>query len=208
MSRLDQPHDRGEFFRSLGRLMAGFVAEQVEEALTSRAPRLLRPPGALDELAFLTACSRCDKCMLACPQGSILTATSSLALGTPYLIPHAMPCFLCEELPCIKACPDGALVWPQRTIQGTSIDGPRAVRMGVAVVDESRCLSFPGKDKPATECRICHDRCPYPGEAIQLAVPEEEGVPRPQINEAHCTGCGLCAFACVATETAILILPK
>ena len=59
--KLDQPQDRGDFFKSLGTLFAGFLAEQVEEAVTGIAPKLIRPPGALDEFEFLTACTRCDR---------------------------------------------------------------------------------------------------------------------------------------------------
>ncbi|MBP1627821.1 MAG: napG [Holophagaceae bacterium] len=207
MSKLDQPHGRGDFFKSLGKLVAGFVAEQVEEAVTSTSPKLLRPPGALDELAFLTACTRCDKCMLACPQGSIQTASprSALAMGTPFISPRAMPCFLCADLPCIPACPDGALVWPQRTIKGEREEGPRAVQMGVAVVDPLRCLTFPREDEPALACQTCLDRCPFPEEAIRMVVPEEGGIPRPEVIEEACTGCGLCEFGCASSEASIRI---
>lgn len=190
--------------------MAGFVAEQVEEAVTSTAPKLLRPPGALDEFAFLTACTRCDLCMLACPQGSIVTASpgAGLAMGTPYISPRAMPCFLCEDLPCIGACPDGALIWPRRMTEGAETDGPRAVRMGVAVLDESLCMTFPQEDRPALACQICLDRCPYPEEAIRMVTPEEGGIPHPEVIEDSCTGCGLCVFGCATHEAAIDIKPR
>jgi len=208
MRRLDQPHGRGEFFRSLGRLLAGFVAEQAETALTSTSPRLLRPPGALDELAFLTTCTRCDRCMLACPQGAILTAGSGLALGTPYLVPRALPCFLCEGLPCVKACQEGALVWPERRLDGKRIEGPQAVRMGLARLDAELCLAFPRSHGPAQACQACHDRCPFPGEALRMTVPEEGGTPRPEVGEAHCTGCGLCESACPEPRAAIRVDPR
>ena len=32
-SKLDEPHDRGDFFKSLGTLMAGFLAERVQEVI-------------------------------------------------------------------------------------------------------------------------------------------------------------------------------
>ena len=40
--KLDQPHDRGDFFKSLGMLVAGFVAERVSEVVTAAGPKLLR----------------------------------------------------------------------------------------------------------------------------------------------------------------------
>nr|WP_320133001.1 4Fe-4S dicluster domain-containing protein [uncultured Holophaga sp.] len=207
MSRLDGPHDRGDFLRSLGKLFAGFVAEQVEEAVVSAGPGLLRPPGALDELAFLTTCTRCDACMLACPQGSIQTAPprAALAMGTPFISPRSMPCFLCEDLPCVGACPDGALVWPRRTLDGEPVEGPRAVQMGLAVVNPERCVTYPKGEEPGQPCRTCEDRCPYPGEAIRMLAPGEGQVPRPQVSEEHCTGCGLCVFGCITTRPAIRV---
>lgn len=209
MSRLDQPHGRGDFFKSLGKLMAGFMAEQVEEAVVSAGPSLLRPPGALPELEFLTCCTRCDACMLACPQGSIQTAAprAALAMGTPYISPRAMPCFLCEELPCITACKDGALLWPRRDIDGQPVEGPRAVRMGLAVVDPERCLTFPRDGEPGMECQTCLDRCPYPEEALRMVLPPEGEVLRPEVVAEQCTGCGLCVFGCAANRPAIRVEP-
>ena len=41
------------------------------DKITRRVP-LLRPPGAISEQAFLQACTRCDKCIIACPKDAIL----------------------------------------------------------------------------------------------------------------------------------------
>lgn len=206
--KLDQPQDRGDFFKSLGTLFAGFLAEQVEDAVTGIAPRLVRPPGALDEFEFLTACTRCDKCIQACPQNAIAKAGGGAGLGlnTPFLDPRAMPCFLCTELPCIPACPDGALVWPQaRRVGEDLLEGPRAVRMGTAKVLEARCLTWARGDEEALPCRTCVDRCPYPGVAIELRDPEDGTVPHPRVLEDFCTGCGLCVFGCPTAKPAIIV---
>jgi MauM/NapG family ferredoxin protein len=201
--KLDQAQGRGDFFKSLGTLMAGFLAEKIEDAVTSMGPELLRPPGALDELAFLTACTRCDKCLPACPQNAILKASpgAGLSLGTPYIHPRTMPCFLCPELPCIPACPEGALVWPGR-------EGPRAVKMGTARIKTELCLTYPAEDREATDCRICVDRCPFPGEAIAMSGTEDGGRVHPQVDNDRCTGCGLCVFACPVPEPAIVVDPR
>ena len=207
-SKLDQPHDRGSFFKSMGTLLAGFVAEKLEDALESIGPKLLRPPGALNELAFLTACTRCDKCIQACPQGSLVRApaSSGLAMGTPQLIPRSMPCFLCESLPCIVACPDGALAWPKiKTEDGAVKEGPEAVRIGVAHVKSSRCLAFETPSRQAEHCRSCIDRCPYPGAAIRLHTPADSQIPRPEVLEDGCTGCGLCEFGCPESQPGIIV---
>jgi MauM/NapG family ferredoxin protein len=209
--KLDEPQDRGNFLKSLGTLMGGFMAAKIEDAITSVGPTLLRPPGAQDELAFLTSCTRCDKCIPACPEGSILKATagSGLAMGTPYILARSMPCFLCSELPCVKACPEEALTWPQRRIQGDLVEGPRGVHMGTARVRESRCLTWSSESRSAQTCRTCVDRCPYPDQAIRMVPAEEEGQPaHPEVIEEACTGCGLCCFGCPTMEPAIVIDPR
>jgi len=207
--KLDEPQDRLGFLKALGTVMAGFVADRVEEAVVGSGPGLLRPPGALEEFAFLTACTRCDKCLPACPQDAILKAPGSarLALGTPYIEPRSMPCFLCTELPCIAACPEGALIWPRRTLKGREVEGPGAVKMGTARVVEDRCMTWEGEGRPAQVCRTCVDRCPYPEEAIRMVEDPAGGVAHPQVDAEVCTGCGLCEFGCPTTRSAIVIVP-
>ena len=210
--KFEEPQARGDFFRSLGTLFAGFVASQIEDAVTGVGPRLLRPPGALDEFAFLTACTRCDKCIRACPENAIRKAgpNMGLALNTPYLEPRGIPCFLCTTLPCVTACEDEALVWPRRTqADGTVLEGPRAVRMGTAKVKPGRCVTWDTETREARACRACVDRCPYPEEAIRIAAPKEgEAVGHPEVIAEVCTGCGLCVFACPTAEPAILVEPR
>lgn len=210
MAKLDQPQGRGDFFKALGTLMAGFVAARVEDAVTAAGPRLLRPPGALEEFDFLVACTRCDKCIHACPQGSLFRAgpQAVLAAGTPVLDPRTMPCYLCTALPCIPACPEGALVWPRIKVQGEDLDGAPAVRLGLARVRKSRCLTWPHGEQPAEPCRTCVDRCPYPEVAIRMGEPDDAGRVHPEVLAERCTGCGLCSFACPATETAIEVEPR
>ena len=217
LKRLDNPHDRGDFFKSLGMMMAGFLAETVEAAVTKTGPRLLRPPGALDEFDFLVACTRCDKCVQACPQGSIFKAgpQAVLAAGTPVIEPRIMPCFLCTALPCITACPEGALVWPKVTVPGTGpdaaaqeLEGPPAVRMGTARVHRDRCLTYARDDQPAQPCRTCVDRCPYPGVAIRMGESGADGLSHPKVSAAFCTGCGLCSFGCPVPDPAIVVEAK
>jgi MauM/NapG family ferredoxin protein len=209
-NKLDQPHDRGDFFKSLGMLVAGFLAERVEDAVTGAGPTLLRPPGALDEFAFLLACTRCDKCIEACPQVSLFKAGPQAALGagTPTLAPRSMPCFLCTSLPCIPACPEGALVWPKRTVAGVELEGPPAVKLGTARVKKRYCLTYEREGQTAQPCRTCIDRCPYPGVAIRLGEAEDGALPHPEVVADYCTGCGLCTFGCPTPEPAIVVDPR
>jgi ferredoxin-type protein NapG len=216
MSRLlEEPTGRGAFFRSLGQLLGGLVADRVSDAVTGLGPKLLRPPGALDEFDFLTACTRCDKCLETCPQNSIQKAgpRTGLALNSPTIEPRSMPCFLCTELPCIPVCPEGALVWPrlQRPEPGggvTELEGPRAVRMGTAEVSRALCLTYDTLDRAAMACHTCVDRCPYPGEALRMEESDHDAMFHPLVDAEHCTGCGLCVFACPTLEPAIVVVPR
>jgi MauM/NapG family ferredoxin protein len=209
VGKLEEPHDRGDFFKSLGRLAAGFLAERVEALVTSASPRLLRPPGALAEFDFLVTCTRCDRCIQACPQGSVFKAgpRAGLAAGTPVIEPRAMPCFLCTALPCVTACPDGALVWPKLKAAGQELEGPAAVRMGTARVRPGRCLTYEREGRMAQPCRTCVDRCPYPGVAIRMTE-AGAGMAHPEVLETFCTGCGLCSFGCPTPEPAIIVEPS
>lgn len=210
--KLDDPQERGDFFKSLGTLFAGFVANRIEEAVTGLGPKLLRPPGALDELEFLTKCTRCDKCMRACPENAISVAPASagLALKTPFIDPRSVPCFLCTALPCVTACEDEALVWPRfKRADGELVEGPKATRMGTARIKQSQCLTWDTMDREARACRTCVDRCPYPEEALRITVPAEgEAFGHPEVIPEVCTGCGICVFACPAEPAAIVVEPR
>lgn len=142
--------------------------------IDSVAPAQIRPPGALDEPAFLAACERCDKCRVACPADAIFPMATGLGVGTPVIDPTRTPCHLCEDLPCIQACPSGALVPVERL----------EVRMATLTLKQAACLPFQG-----TPCELCLSACPVPGALVQ-----DEG--RPVLHADRCTGCGCCVFSC------------
>ncbi len=210
--KLDEPQERGDFFKSLGTLFAGFVANRIEDTVTGLGPTLLRPPGALDEFEFLVKCTRCDKCIRACPENAVIKAppTMGLALKTPYIDPRSIPCFLCTTLPCVAECEDEALVWPRLTrADGTVLEGAKAVRMGTARVKPGLCVTWGTLDREPRACRICVDRCPYPEEAIWISGPAEgASIGHPVVSADACTGCGLCVFSCPSEPTAIIVEPR
>lgn len=149
----------------------------------------LRPPGALtpDE-AFVEACTACNACVEACPPQALILTEVSDGVLLPVINPSLRPCVLCTELPCVAACPDGALVDP---------GGPERVRLGTARVNPRRCVTFQGQ-----QCRLCYQACPYPDQAIML-IGE-----RPLVSTSACTGCGLCELACPESPKAVTVIPE
>ena len=53
--RLDENQGRSDFFSSIKTLAFGFLAERFEGLTTGLGAHLIRPPGALDELSFLSS---------------------------------------------------------------------------------------------------------------------------------------------------------
>lgn len=139
MSRSAKPQNgRRRFLRDMVRAAGGLAVVGVALGLQQQTARAtgvrLRPPGALSEDAFASACVRCGQCVQACPYDTLKLATlaSGLAAGTPYFVARDIPCEMCEDIPCAKVCPSGAL---DREI--ASIDDSR---MGLAVSAGSRKL--------------------------------------------------------------------
>ena len=162
----------------------------------------LRPPGALSEGNFLAACVRCGQCVRDCPYDTLKLAkfSDSIALGTPHFTAREVPCEMCEDIPCVKACPTGAL-----DPDLTDIDDSR---MGVAVlVDSETCLNMQG-----LRCDVCYRICPLIDKAINLVMHRNErtsvhAIFEPRVNTDLCTGCGKCERACVLEVSAIKVLP-
>lgn len=182
---------------------AGLVAYPAQ----ARPAQALRPPGALDEAEFLSACVRCGLCVRDCPPQNLKLSQlgdgmgRDVAVGTPYFVAREVPCEMCEDLPCVKACPTGALDPLLTKIEDA--------RMGLAVlIDQESCLNFLG-----LRCDVCYRVCPVIDQAITL---EKFSNPRsdrhalllPTVHAEACTGCGKCEQACVLEAAAIKVLPR
>lgn len=178
---------RGFFSHGLSRLL-GQVVDAVAEKV-SPVP-YIRPPGAIAEAAFLAACTRCRECGTVCPAVAIrmLPSHHGIAAGTPALEVDDRACLMCVDMPCVRACPTGALLAPA--------NGWRDVQMAVIGVDDRRCIAYQG-----VECGVCARVCPVGDAAITL-----DGGGRPIIGTA-CTGCGKCVTACVTTPSALTARP-
>jgi len=101
--------------------------------------KLLRPPGALDEDLFLASCIKCGQCLQVCPPQVIKLAgiSQGFGIGTPYIIAREAACILCSGLPCVLACPTGAL--------DHHLSVGKDAQMGLAVISSpDSCLSVQG----------------------------------------------------------------
>lgn len=182
-------------------LLAGGAA-WIAPAAHARPAQALRPPGALAEERFLAACLRCGLCVRDCPPGNLHLSRGDdgVAIGTPVFVAREIPCEMCENVPCVKACPSGAL--------DPALTDIEDARMGLAVlIDQENCLNFLG-----LRCDVCYRVCPVIDKAITL---EKVANPRsdrhamllPTVHAEHCTGCGMCEKSCVLPQAAIKVLP-
>jgi len=177
--------------------------------------RLIRPPGALDEMHFLERCIRCAECMKVCPNNALhptFMEGGLEALWTPVLVPrvgYCEPnCVLCGQV-----CPTGA-IWKiteaeklgrkagevaPKPSAGDSAAKAEPIKIGTAFYDQGRCLPW----AMATDCIVCEEWCPTSPKAIYLVTAEvldAEGqtktVRRPYVDVKRCIGCGACEYAC------------
>ncbi len=195
----------------------------------------LRPPGAVDEKEFLGLCIKCGQCLQVCPYHSIKLAdiAKGHGMGTPYIDATVRGCYACEAVPCVLACPSGAL--------DHSCEKATDIKMGIAVLENPKtCLAVrrepipAGYDKKMKEflanqtnvteyenkvlekfesfegkaCTLCADMCPMPNPLSAIAmVSTSVGIIKPEVYEG-CTGCGVCQEVCPTSIPSIVIKPR
>jgi ferredoxin-type protein NapG len=180
-----------------GVMLAAFGQQSV-----AKPAQALRPPGALPEREFLSACVRCGLCVRDCPYHTLKLADwgDGPALGTPFFTARNVPCEMCEDIPCVKACPTGAL--DHALVEITK------AKMGVAhITSRETCLNLQG-----LRCDVCYRVCPVIDKAITLerthnTRTQKHAIFEPVVHAEFCTGCGKCERSCVLDEAAIKILP-
>ncbi len=183
---------------------AGFVAAFAWGSLSLRdanARWMPRPPGAVDGKDFLALCSRCGQCVTSCPYETLRLAGpfDPAPGGMPFFVPEEIPCYMCRDIPCVKACPTGAL--------SPALTDISDARMGIAVVDPASCLSHQG-----LRCEVCYRACPEEEKALTIEM-HPRGISRhamfiPVVHPEHCTGCGLCTKSCPTGTPAIRIADR
>ena len=195
----------------------------------------LRPPGAVSKKDFLALCIKCGQCLQVCPYHSIKLndVGKGFGEGTPYIDANERGCYACNAVPCVLACPSGAL--DHKTEKAEDI------KMGIAVLEfPDTCLAISGTPVPkgydnkmiaftnsvrnetpeevellkkfsgfeGKECTLCADMCPIPNPLSAIAmVPDANGGQRPEIYDG-CIGCGACQDVCPTSKPSIVIKPR
>ena len=202
-----QAQARRQFILDTTKMVCGVGAAGLGLALLSKQAQALpagaiRPPGAGMEEDFQSACIRCGLCVRDCPYDILTLAKPEqpVATGTPYFVARQKPCEMCEDIPCVKACPTGAL--------DHGLTDINQAKMGLAVlVDHETCLNFLG-----LRCDVCYRVCPAIDKAITLELQHNDRTNKhsfflPTVHSDACTGCGKCEAACVLETAAIKVYP-
>jgi polyferredoxin/ferredoxin len=162
-------------------------------------PKLIRPPGALKEPDFLAACVKCGECMKVCITNGLqptLLEAGLEGIWSPVLVPRLGYCeYRCTL--CGQVCPTGA-------IQRLSQEGKAKVRIGLAMIDQSRCLPW----AHSVPCIVCEEVCPTPKKAVWFEVGRVKArdgrtvsLKRPRVDLDLCIGCGICETKCPVLGT-------
>ena len=215
-------------YSTLGALGLVFTGGIIGSPYLKAEENRLRPPGAVKEDRFLALCIKCGQCLQVCPYKSIKLAdfAKGHGIGTPYIEARKRGCYLCNALPCLLACPSGAL--------DHGIEKPEEVRMGIAVlINPSSCIAITKQPVPRKHidriyehpvsndlerevlkklekfdgeaCTICADMCPLPNPLSAIAmVAHKDGGYYPEINKG-CVGCGVCEELCPVDTPAIIV---
>lgn len=165
-------------------------------------PSLIRPPGARAEFEFLDRCVQCGLCMKICPTNALHPAGLEggfNALWSPKLVARIGYCdYDCNR--CGQVCPTEA-------IEPLPLAEKQKVKIGLAVIDTTRCLPY----AYGRECIVCEEHCPISDKAIYFVparVTLRDGTTvilrQPKVDPDLCNGCGICETKCPFKDEAAI----
>ena len=176
--------------------------------MASRGHDAIRPPGALEESAFLSRCITCGACAASCPTGVIISDLGRSGINGLFTPVLDMRRGWCEPScnRCTVVCPTEALT-EVNSKDKQAIGEPAKVVIGTAFMDRGRCLPW-AMERP---CIVCEEMCPTSPKAIWLndvEVLKSDGervtLQQPHVDPELCTGCGLCENRCPVGEKAAI----
>ncbi|PHS57994.1 MAG: 4Fe-4S ferredoxin [Sulfurimonas sp.] len=228
--------DKRDFIKysTLGILGLALGGGMIFSPYTLRAEDRLRPPGAVDEDKFLALCIKCGQCLQVCPYHSIKLSdmTKGHGIGTPYIDANVRGCYACDAVPCVLACPSGAL--------HHTCEKPEDIHMGIAILEfPDTCLAMSNTplsktyaDKinkftnsvrnvtlqelevvskmqglEAKQCTLCADMCPIENPMSAISMVASNGAFKPEIYDG-CIGCGVCQEVCPTSTPSIVVKPR
>lgn len=186
--------------RVVGMILSGLAAvplvriSAINKDAGAAEPKLIRPPGSLDEKQFLARCVKCGECMKVCVTNGLQPAFMEAGIEgiwSPVLIPRIGYCeYRCTL--CGQVCPTGA-------IKKLKPAEREKIKIGLAMIDKGRCLPY----AHATPCLVCQEVCPVPQKAIWLEKAEVMSrngstmiLNQPHVDPELCIGCGICEAKC------------
>lgn len=162
-------------------MSTGITRRQFLRGRFGRPKPPFRPPWALAEERFLTACTRCGECLSHCPENILIKDGQ----GYPLVSFALGDCTFCGE--CVSRCEPGALAgkedrqpWHIKALIGT------------------QCLA-----RVNVVCRACGEACAE--KAIRFH-PQLNAAAQPALDTTRCTGCGACYGACPANAISLVAL--